>query len=51
MNNYRVLLEEVNEAFEYFSYRAFELKTDDAHYIKAMMKYIELLEEELKDKE
>jgi len=50
MNNNRVLLETVNEAFEYFSWRIFELKADDGHYINAMMRYIELLEEELKDK-
>jgi hypothetical protein len=49
MNNNRVLLETVNEAFDYFAWRAYELKTDDAYYLKAMMKYIELLEEDLKE--
>lgn len=49
MNNNSVLLEEVNEAFDYFAWRVFELKTDDVYYLRAMMKYIELLEEDLKD--
>ena len=51
MNNNRVLLEEVNEAFDYFAWRIFELKTDDAHYIRAMQKYIEALEEDLNNNE
>lgn len=49
MDRRALLLEEVRESFDYFAWRVFELKTDDAHYIKAMQMYIKLLEENLKE--
>ncbi len=39
------LIDIVDEGFDYFKgYRLEELKTDDVHYIKAFMVYIEELE-------
>ena len=39
------LIETVDAGFDYFKdYRLEELKTDDVHYIKAFMFYIEELE-------
>jgi len=38
------LIDQVDDGFNYFNDRLEELKTDDAYYIKAFMKYIEVLE-------
>jgi len=42
------LIDQVDDGFNYFNYRLEELRTDDVYYIKAFMKYIEVLESKLK---
>lgn len=42
------LIDQVDDGFNYFGYRLEELITDDVYYIKAFMKYIEVLESKLK---
>ena len=44
------LIDQVDDGFNYFNYRLEELRTDDVYYIKAFMKYIEVLESKLKRK-
>jgi len=44
------LTDQVDDGFNYFNYRLEELRTDDVYYIKAFMKYIEVLESKLKRK-
>ena len=44
------LIDQVDDGFNYFNDRLEELKTDDVYYIKAFMKYIEVLESKLKRK-
>jgi hypothetical protein len=41
------LIDQVDDGFNYFSYRLEELKRDDVYYIDAFMKYIEVLESKL----
>jgi hypothetical protein len=42
------LIDRVNQAFDYFnSFRLEELKEDDVYYIHALMKRIEILEEQI----
>ena len=45
------LIDQVDDGFNYFNYRLEELRTDDVYYIKAFMKYIEVLESKLKRKD
>jgi hypothetical protein len=46
------LIDQVDDGFIYFNdFRLEELKTDDVYYIKAFMKYIEVLESKLKRKD
>ena len=41
----RKLIDQVDDAFNYFyGYRLEETNTDDTYYIKALLKYIEVLE-------
>ena len=45
----RKLIDQVDDAFNYFyGYRLEETNTDDTYYIKALLKYIEVLESKLK---
>ena len=39
-----ILLDQVDDGYNYFAYRMFELKQDDQVYIQAFMRYIEHLE-------
>ena len=39
-----ILLDQVDDGYNYFGYRIFELKEDDQVYIHAFMRYIEHLE-------
>lgn len=44
----RKLIDQVDDAFNYFyGYRLEETNTDDTYYIKALLKYIEVLESTL----
>tara|TARA_R110002020_G_scaffold6208_4_gene25926 strand:+ start:1900 stop:2109 length:210 start_codon:yes stop_codon:yes gene_type:complete len=44
------LIDQVDDAFNYFNgYRLEETNTDDTYYIKALMKYIEVLESDIKE--
>ena len=44
------LIDQVDDAFNYFyGYRLEETNTDDTYYIKALMKYIEVLESDIKE--
>ena len=39
-----ILLDQVDDGYNYFKYRIFELNKDDQVYIQAFMLYIEYLE-------
>lgn len=41
------LIDQVDDGFDYFAYRLEELNRDDVYYIKAFIKYIEVLENKL----
>ena len=44
------LIDQVDDAFNYFNgYRLEETNTDDTYYIKALMRYIEHLESDIKE--
>ena len=46
----RKLIDQVDDAFNYFyGYRLEETNTDDTYYIKALLKYIEVLESDIKE--
>ena len=41
------IINQVDDAFNYFSFRLEELKKDDVYYIRALMHYIDILESQL----
>ena len=43
-----IIIDQVDDGFNYFGYRLEELKTDDVYYIESFMRYIESLESKLK---